>query len=628
MENTTDSSISEAVDEASPSVGEFSMVGEEASTRSGKNVGDLPLSGESGLMVVESKNYSGKRKKRVLIYGGVSVFIIMLLIITILAAMLAKCSSNGSNPAIATNGVSTQNTQNTIDQVKAHIISQGYSSSEDLDETSTPQALAARFMQLDNISVPHETSSKGETFEWMERYVMVVLYYAMNGDSWIFSHSFANRNFGTCDWSTNIGSFRLGVTCDKNRRINFILLDRNNLEGTMPGELGLLDSLELFSAAGNSISGSIPTRIEKLSSLRILHLSDNQMTGSIPTSFGELHNLEEVHLEGNILTGDLNHIAGLEKLKFLYLDDNAFSQKVDSSFLTNLPNLNILDISDNDFFGEVPVHLFSDGGLKVFDIHGNYLDSFPDAIPQSATLKFLSLHMNPLSGSFPSTTISNLKVLEHLDLTSTKLEGTMPEELGNLKALEYLFLADTSFSAGIIPDTFQNLTTLVDLSLKQSSRTGMIPSWIHKLKNLVLLDFDSNNLTGGIPKEIGNLTDLAFLLLHRNHLEGNVPEELGLAKSLQYLFLDNNSLSGSLDTMCKQLRRLKRSTSDCGNPSNEITCTCCRVCCDDNNVTEVCTEHAEHDFLMLLEPNWSTGYDRYDPLLRQTWYYPRDYNIT
>mmetsp|Transcript_31416 Transcript_31416/g.46325 ORF Transcript_31416/g.46325 Transcript_31416/m.46325 type:complete len:639 (+) Transcript_31416:352-2268(+) len=635
METTSDS-IPEIDGETSPPTRnveseDFPESGKMVPERSGKvGSGDLPISGESGFMVVESEN-SLRKKKWILVYGVVGAFVILLVIITVLAAMLARCSSrNESNNNTATekttNNVPTLNLQDKIKQVKEHIVSQGYSSSDDVQKESTPQDLAAQFMGLDDIAVPHKTSSKGETFEWMERYVMTVFYYAMNGDSWVVSNSFVNRNIRTCRWVSPI--FQEGVGCDKNGRINSISLERNNLKGTIPSELGLLDYLISFSAADNSISGPIPAWIGKLSTLRYLHLYGNQITGSIPTSINELNSLIALSLEDNAMTGDLNHITGLRNLAFLFLEDNGFSQKVDSSFLTNLPSLKVLDISDNDFSGAVPVHLFSDGGLNVFDVHGNYLDSFPDAIPDNSTLKFLSMHMNPLSGTFPSTTISSLKNLEHLDLTSTKLEGTMPEELGNVKTLEYLFLADTSFTAGSIPDTFQNLTALVDLSLKHSGRTGMIPSWIHVLKNLVLLDLDSNNLAGGVPREIGNLTDLTFLFLHRNNLEGTVPEELGMAKSLSYLFLDHNSLSGSLDPICNQLTRLRSSTSDCGYPNIEIDCTCCRVCCDDDNVTEACTEIAEHDFLMSLDPHWSTDYKRFEPLKGHTVYYINDFNIT
>jgi len=263
----------------------------------------------------------------------------------------------------------------------------------------------------------------------------------------------------------------------------------------------------------------------------------------------------------------------------------------------------------------------------VFDMHRNSLTSFPDVVPEDTTVRFLALQFNPLSGPFPASTISRLENLEHLDLTSTKFEGTMPEEIASLKKLDYLFLADTSFTPGPIPDSFKNLTALVDLSLKHSSRTGMIPSWIGNLNGLVLLDLDSNELTGGVPREIGNMTELAFLFLHRNRLVGTVPEEVGMAKRLSYVFLDHNSLSGNLDVMCNT-PPLKRVTSDCGSPSNEITCTCCRVCCDDNNVTAECTEHNQNDFLMMLDPNWSTRYDRYDPWSGRHVYVYRDFNIT
>jgi len=341
--------------------------------------------------------------------------------------------------------------------------------------------------------------------------------------------------------------------------------------------------------------------------------------------------LTYLFLEDNFLTGSLENLVHNTELKSLYIEDNAFSQEIDSSFLVNHKKLLRLDISDNQFYGEVPVHLFAGNNFDVLDAHGNQLSSFPDSISnQNNSLSFLALQFNPLAGAFPANTISNMKNLRHLDLTSTSMTGTMPKELGELDRLRYVFMAGTNFDSGPIPDEYQKLTILNDLSLKKSGRTGKIPSWIGELSGLMLLDLDSNALTGTIPSVLGSFKNLWFLFLQRNRLQGSVPFELGNS-SLSAIFLDHNDISSGVQDLCEVMPIKTRLTSDCGTLSNEIECKCCRVCCDDGEETNECTEHAENDYLALLEPQWQDNFDRADPInsyLARFSFTFGDYNIT
>jgi Leucine-rich repeat (LRR) protein len=135
--------------------------------------------------------------------------------------------------------------------------------------------------------------------------------------------------------------------------------------------------------------------------------------------------------------------------------------------------MKVLDISDDNLAGQVPVHLIGLTTLQTMDINGNNLTQFPDSIPANGTIDFLAVYDNPTTGLFPSNTIRNLKVSDHLDLTSTEFTGGMPTVLGDMRKLSYLFLADTCYNAGPIPDEYQHLTNLLDLSLKHSGRAGV-----------------------------------------------------------------------------------------------------------------------------------------------------------
>ncbi|KAK9932797.1 hypothetical protein M0R45_020019 [Rubus argutus] len=106
-------------------------------------------------------------------------------------------------------------------------------------------------------------------------------------------------------------------------------LSRNNLNGNIPAEVGLLShlryspigwkfidwpipdeigncsSLYLLSLSHNNLSGVIPKSISKLSKLEILKLEFNELSGEIPQELGRLENLLAVNISYNRLTGRL-----------------------------------------------------------------------------------------------------------------------------------------------------------------------------------------------------------------------------------------------------------------------------------------------------------------------------------
>lgn len=329
------------------------------------------------------------------------------------------------------------------------------------------------------------------------------------------------------------GSFpsELGLLTD----LIAIRLEQNSLiSGPIPDELQNLTLLEQFSCVYCSLSGTIPAWIGNgWSNLYLLGLTQNIMFGNLPESMATLTNLAILAIDGNILTGTLDVLQNIASLGVVYVEENDFTGTIDASFLAKADQLSQVDLSSNRFVGSVPVHLFELATMNILDLNGNQLTVFPTVTQETnEALRFLSLHDNPFTGTVPST-IGNLQALTHLDLTSTTFSGTMPEIIGsNLDNLSYLFLANTTFDSGPIPDSFQQLTKLIDWSLKSSSRTGSIPDWVSDLDSLVLLDLHLNQLSGALPARVGAMSNLEFLLLNQNDLSGEIPE-LTTATSLR-----------------------------------------------------------------------------------------------
>ncbi|CAM9264786.1 unnamed protein product, partial [Ectocarpus fasciculatus] len=127
-----------------------------------------------------------------------------------------------------------------------------------------------------------------------DRDALVVLFHSTGGTSW-------KRND---NWNTTAGLSRwYGIKVDNQGRVVELRLIRNNLQGSIPKELGALTKLETLNLGGNNSTGSIPKELGDLTNLEAIHLGDNQLTGTIPKELGALTKLEELFLGNNQLTG-------------------------------------------------------------------------------------------------------------------------------------------------------------------------------------------------------------------------------------------------------------------------------------------------------------------------------------
>ncbi|CAM9803164.1 unnamed protein product [Ectocarpus sp. 13 AM-2016] len=89
----------------------------------------------------------------------------------------------------------------------------------------------------------------------------------------------------------------LGVEVNHQGRVMKLSLDKNNLQGPMPAELGALAELKELWLHINKLEGPITPEIGSLAALRLLYLGGNQLSGCIPGALGFLSNLEVLRLE-------------------------------------------------------------------------------------------------------------------------------------------------------------------------------------------------------------------------------------------------------------------------------------------------------------------------------------------
>lgn len=225
-----------------------------------------------------------------------------------------------------------------------------------------------------------------------QKYALEAFYNATNGDNWKTRTNWMNDDKSVCSWH--------GVTCDVNtgfvRELDLFGLG-HTLNGTLPSEFGLLESVEYLRFHGHYLKdATLPKEFSRLTNLKHFQFSTCKLGGTIPPEYRSLTNLEVFDMRWNDLTSgipeSIREMASLEK------------------FLVRFANLRY----------EIPTTFGNLQNLKELDLYA----------------------VKDLSGTVP-TEIGRLTNLEKLYLAGTKLTNSLPIEMKNLTRLEELSLPET-----------------------------------------------------------------------------------------------------------------------------------------------------------------------------------------
>ncbi len=377
-----------------------------------------------------------------------------------------------------------------------------------------------------------------------DRAALEALYWATDGDNWT----------NNTNWLTDqpLDQWH-GVTTNPDGRVTILDLPDNQLNGTLPPELGDLTELEALALYNNQLTGRTPPQLGNLTNLTYLDLEINQLSGDIPPELGNLTNLDTLWLNNNQLTGEIPQELGvLTNLETLYLSSNQLSGCIPAA-LQSVPT--------NDF-GLLGLPWCS---LPVDDraaLEALYYATDGDNWADNTNW----LSDEPLDQWHGVTTGADGRVTELL-LGNNGLAGAIPPELGSLTRLQDLHL-DVNQLSGAIPAELGRLTDLESLGLGANRLGGSIPTHLGGITNLRMLELRDNQLSGSIPAALGSLSRLELLWLQENQLSGAVPAELGSLTNLDGMWLSRNEgLSGPLPGSFTELGVLRtldlRSTHLC-----------------------------------------------------------------
>ncbi|KAG2667124.1 hypothetical protein I3760_15G096900 [Carya illinoinensis] len=366
---------------------------------------------------------------------------------------------------------------------------------------------------------------------------LAALYLDNNHFSGEIPHGISNlMNLDEIDFSNNNLLGMLPRWMGNMTFLSGIALAKNQLEGPIPVELCNLQSLNFLDLSHNNLSGYIPSCSNWFEILHV-HLNKNRLTGPISSAFKGCSNLVTLNLRDNYLTGNIpDWIGSLSSLSILLLKANYLQGKIPFQICL-LEKLRLLDLSHNSFFGQIP-HCLSNitfepiytkshipSGSKSLDSYRQisdrlskildfemYFYSDGATVPSFDVLQKVEFTTKNLLLSYKGDILNDMS---GIDLSCNKLEGEIPDELGDLSSIHALNLS------------FNNLT-------------GSIPTQFSKLNQIESLDLSNNNLDGIIPPQLTELNFLAVFNVAHNNFWGTTPE-----RKAQFGTFDESSYEGN-----------------------------------------------------------------------------------
>jgi hypothetical protein len=179
-----------------------------------------------------------------------------------------------------------------------------------------------------------------------DRSVLLDIYQQCNGYSWPESH---RQHWGTpdhCTW--------YGISCDANKRVQVIDLEKNNMRCELPESISQLSELQVLDISSNLV-GPVPRGIKGLTRLERLKLYENDLVGSLPSWLGELRSLKEIGIVpvrgAPGLVGTIPESFSTLPLEVLVLDSNQLTGDI-PLWVKNIPYIHL---RENKFTGPCPL---------------------------------------------------------------------------------------------------------------------------------------------------------------------------------------------------------------------------------------------------------------------------------
>ncbi|KAH9747319.1 Receptor-like protein 6 [Citrus sinensis] len=253
---------------------------------------------------------------------------------------------------------------------------------------------------------------------------------------------------------------------------NFSVLDlRNNRRnGTIPEAFAEAILLRTLNLNNNELEGPVPKSLVNCTKLEVLDIGNNKVKDVFPYWLGNLPELQVLVLRSNKFHSSMREFEAKQsfpKLRIIDLSHNNFTGPLPARFFENLNGMRnvgeterklqyvgeifyqdsvvvtlkgaeielqkiltvftTIDLSSNDFHGEIPVVIGNLHSLRLLNLSHNHLTvRIPFSLGNLINLESLDMSSNDLSGKIP-TQLTSLTYLSVLNLSYNQLEGPIPQ---------------------------------------------------------------------------------------------------------------------------------------------------------------------------------------------------------
>lgn len=212
------------------------------------------------------------------------------------------------------------------------------------------------------------------------------------------------------------------------KHLQVLLLHKlSNLVGPIPFAISQLPNLRYLTISWTNISGPVPDFLVHLNNLESLDLSFNNLSGSIPNSLTTLPYLRAVDLSRNKLVGPIpesfGHFAATAGFPALDLSHNKLSGEIPAS-LANV-NFSYVDISRNNLSGDASVFFGEEKGANTIVISRNNLEFDLSKVRFMESLDVLDISHNKIYGNIPAQIVDAV-YLQQLNVSYNRLCGRIP----------------------------------------------------------------------------------------------------------------------------------------------------------------------------------------------------------
>jgi len=331
--------------------------------------------------------------------------------------------------------------------------------------------------------LPTASARKEQTPAELERSILRELYEATNGPTWNDNTGWAHDTDDVCTWT--------GIDCRLSPEESERSDGRNPVIGIYLGD--------------NFLSGRTPASLWKLPELTTLDLSFNP---ALDVDFGSLADativggaalvppLETVNVRKTGTTSVKGVASLANTITKLVLSECQFESQFPPDLL-ELRKLNSLSLSECSLRGNLPDG--DDSGisqlsqLRIFDVYDNDLTgTLPEGIASLVHLRSLILSKNQFHGKLPQFVNDELVMLEQFWVNFNDFTGTIPA-FDKQPSISKLYLNGNSFT-GEIPPTFL-----------EAAITG--PEGFPTAENpIMMINLGKNEFTGILPESLDRLS--------------------------------------------------------------------------------------------------------------------------